>query len=86
MGEEGWGDEGQRTEDAISDKVELSCFRDTCAAEDHGSRIIPFKASQVAFGRRGAAAMAFRQRSTLIRGSGFGDSRWVSVADVAIMG
>jgi len=33
MGEEGWGDEGQRTEDAEADEVELNNFPGTESQE-----------------------------------------------------
>lgn len=49
--------------------------QDVRVEEDHGSRVTPFRELQVIFGRRGAAAMASRQRSMLILGSGFGGSR-----------
>src|SRR3954454_20343122 len=37
MGEEGWGDEGQRTEDAESDKVELRRRANSCRLRAEGA-------------------------------------------------
>ncbi len=49
--------------------------QDVRIEEDQGSRVTVFGESQVNFGRRGAAAMASRQRAMLIAGPGFGRSR-----------
>lgn len=49
-------------------------FRTFVIEEEHGSRVIALRESQVIFDRRGAAAMASRKLSVLIPGPGFGRS------------
>jgi len=49
--------------------------QDVRIEEDQGSRVTAFRESQVNFRRRGAAAMASRQRAMLIPGPGFECSR-----------
>jgi len=54
--------------------AEVLSGQDVRIERDHGSRVMAFRESQVIFGRRGAAAIASRQRSMFIPDAGFGDS------------